>query len=101
MKASVWPVTSSEKVESEVIVEGSVIICETFDGSDSSENELVPIGIDVNNVVRVSVADTIFFEVGIVTVSVVVDNVDVVRVDSVDVGSDVPVVIAVIDCDIF
>ena len=101
MKASVWPVTSSEKVESEVIVKGSVIICETFDGSDSSENEPVPIGIDVNNVVRVSVADIIFFEVGIVTVSVVVDNVDVVRVDTVDVGSNVPVVIAVIDCDIF
>ena len=101
MKASVLPVTSSEKVESEVIVKGSVIICdETVDGSDFSKNEPVPIGVDVDDVVWVSIPDIVFGEVGIVTVSVVVDNVDVVTVDTIDVGSGEAVVIVVIDCDI-
>ena len=85
-----------------MIVKGSVIICDkTVDGSDSSENEPVPIDIDVNDVVRVSVAGIVFVEVGIVTVSVVVDNVDVVTVDTIDVGSGEAVVIVVTDCDIF
>ena len=85
-----------------MIVKGSVIICnETVDGSDSSENEPVPIGVDVNHVVGVSVSDIVFGEVDIATVSFVVDNDGVVRVDTVDVGSDVAVVIVVIDCDIF
>ena len=49
MKASVRPVTFSEKVESEVILIRSVVICnETVDGSDSSENAPVPIGFDVD-----------------------------------------------------
>ena len=101
VKASVWPVTSSEKVESRLIVKGSAVICETADGSDSSKNEPVPIGVDVNDVVWVSIPDVVFGEVGIVTVSVVVDNVDIVTLDTVDEGSGVAVdVVVVIDCDI-